>query len=81
MTIKYHDRAHKTNMIREEELNEAVTRDYGYIYIRIWPDLKSLRMSPLFPMNRLRCWQQRFYRLFWNSGKANTALNRTVLKL
>ena len=29
MTIKYHDRAHKTNMIREEELNEAVTRDYG----------------------------------------------------
>ena len=29
MTIKYHDRAHITNMIREEELNEAVTRDYG----------------------------------------------------
>lgn len=80
MTIKYHDRAHKTNIIREEELNEAVTRDYGYIYIRMCPDLKSSGTKPLFLTNRLQCWQQRFYRLLWNSGKANTVLNRIVLK-
>lgn len=80
-TIKYHDRVQPKNITRKEELNEAVTRGYGYIYIRMCPDLKSLRMSPLFPMNRLRCWQQHFCRLFWNSGKANTAPNLTVLNL
>ena len=28
-TIKYHDRVQPKNIIRKEELNEAVTRGYG----------------------------------------------------
>ena len=28
-TIKYHDRVQPKNLTRKEELNEAVTRDYG----------------------------------------------------